>query len=281
MPAQKAFSQADTAVFAGLYPDRAGLFRHSLVGHELFSLEALAEAAGRMAPGDVDCREADNALGAGFPRAEPHPEGLGATIREIGSTRRWVGFKRIEQLPEYREVLHSVLGELTEAIGAATGEPQRLEAFLFVSAPGTISPLHIDPEFNILMHLAGTKCFTVFDPDGPWLSDHAHELYHTCGDNLVAWQADYASAGTPFDLAPGDALYVPFKAPHWVKAGPEPAISLSVTWCSVASLEQNDAWMLNAWLRRKGIRPSRPRPLPARSRAKSLAWRTLRRLGAS
>ena len=69
-------------------------------------------------------------------------------------------------------------------------------------------------------------------------------------------------------------------APHWVRNGPEPSISLSITWRSEWSYAEADAHAFNAMLRRWGVRPANTGRWPHRNAAKSLAWRALRKLGA-
>ena len=71
------------------------------------------------------------------------------------------------------------------------------------------------------------------------------------------------------ELAPGDALYVPFSMPHWVRAGDEPCISLSVTWQSSWSHRTCNAMRLNHALRKRGLAtfetPAWPHSAPVRS----------------
>lgn len=83
-------------------------------------------------------------------------------------------------------------------------------------------------------------------------------------------------------LGPGDALHVPFKAPHWVDVeGTEASVSLSVTWTTAAAQAQNDAWCWNAWARKRGLSPRAVPPLPARPWLRAGAMRLLRRCGQS
>ena len=98
------------------------------------------------------------------------------------------------------------------------------------------------------------------------------------GSHPLVPPAQLRLAGEVMPLAPGDALFVPYRWPHWVTVGDEPSISLSFTWNSRAGFEQNDAFRLNAWLRRFGLSPGSPAPLPARSAVRSVAWRALSRL---
>jgi hypothetical protein len=67
-------------------------------------------------------------------------------------------------------------------------------------------------------------------------------------------------------------------APHFVQNGPEPSISLSITWRSDWSYEEADARALNKQLRRIGLNPRAPGRWPQRNRAKALGWRVLRKL---
>jgi hypothetical protein len=70
-------------------------------------------------------------------------------------------------------------------------------------------------------------------------------------------------------------------APHFVRNGPVPSISLSITWRSEWSFAEADARVFNRVLRRFGLNPRPPGRWPARNLAKAYAWRVLRKLGAT
>jgi hypothetical protein len=53
------------------------------------------------------------------------------------------------------------------------------------------------------------------------------------------------STACTFRLEPGEAIYVPVMAPHQVRNGPEPSISLSITWRSEWSHAEADARAFN------------------------------------
>ncbi|MEZ5892337.1 MAG: hypothetical protein R3C58_04230 [Parvularculaceae bacterium] len=82
-------------------------------------------------------------------------------------------------------------------------------------------------------------------------------------------------------LTPGDALYVPVKAPHWVKVGEAVSVSLSITWRSRASDDEALLRRGNGWLRARGLNPPRPGSVPWRDRAVALARRAGERLARS
>jgi hypothetical protein len=276
---QHPFDDSARAAFAAAYPRGACLMRHSLAGHPLLGLDALAEAALRLDPASVLHKPADAPLEAVRSLAEA-PTDIAAAIRSIAAANLWIGFDGLEQLPEYAAILGDVIAALDDLIRPITGPARRLKAFLFISSPGARFPFHADPEYNILAQIAGRKRFAVFPPEPPFLTSVQNEQYHRTGRNALAWTEAFAPHGKVFTLGPGDALHHTFKAPHWVEVDDEPSISLSLSWCSDASLEQNDAWSFNAWLRQRGFDPRPPAPLPhGRSRLRANAWRAIRRLG--
>jgi hypothetical protein len=275
----QAFDDDARAAFAAAYPTGACTMRHHLADEPLLTLDALADAATRLDPACVLYKPAGAPLPAVRSLAD-EPAAIAAMIRGIADADLWIGFKDVEQLPAYAVLLQGVLAELDDLIGPITGPARRLKAFLFISSPHARFPFHFDPEYNILAQIAGRKRFAVFPPRPPFLTPAHSEAFHRHGRNALEWDEAFASDGRVFTLGAGDALHHTFKAPHWVEVDSEPSVSLSLTWCSDASLEQNDAWMFNAWLRERGFDPRPPAPLPhGRSRARANAWRVIRRLG--
>ena len=156
------------------------------------------------------------------------------------------------------------------------------QAFVFVSSPGAVTPYHFDPEHNILLQLRGTKTMTQFPAGDPeYAPDEVHEGYHTGGARELVWRDELMAGGREFRIGPGEALFVPVMAPHFVRNGPEPSVSLSITWRSEWSFAEADARAFNAVLRRVGIKPARTGRWPARNLAKAYGWRVLRKLGAT
>jgi len=93
----------------------------------------------------------------------------------------------------------------------------------------------------------------------------------------VPWRDDYAARGQTFELVPGDAVHVPLMWPHWVKNGPEPSISFSITWKSNWIYEEADVRGMNHLLRKWGLDPASPAPFPRPNRAKAYAYRAIRK----
>lgn len=271
------FAPEMRAIFAEAYPEQPHKLRHSLPEHPLLALDALAALGESLPQASVEYNRGDLPIGIDD---KPGSNGLtiGETIRRIHETNSWAVLKNIEQHPAYAELLEALLGELKPDIEAKTGRMMKTQGFIFVSSPDAVTPYHFDPEHNILMQLVGSKTMVQF-PAGhaDYAPDRVHETYHTGGARELKWSDDLAAGGTEFPLEPGDALFVPVMAPHWVKVGPMPAISLSITWRSEWSYEEADARAFNALLRRAGINPRAPGRWPRRNTAKAIAWRLYRK----
>ena len=276
--ADAVFPPMSRAMFAASYPEGAHKLRHNLGAHPLLELAALAELGESLPSASVEYNRGDLPIGIdGKPQGNGLP--IGATIRGIEEANSWAVLKNIEQSPAYAALLAELLGELEMEIVAKTGRMMKTQGFIFVSSPNAVTPYHFDPEHNILMQLVGEKAMTVFPPgNSACAPDPVHETYHTGGGRELTWHDELAEHGVTFRLEPGEAIYVPVMAPHYVLNGPVPSISLSITWRSEWSFAEADARAFNKLLREWGFEPRPPGRWPARNRSKSIAWRALRRL---
>jgi hypothetical protein len=270
------FPRDALAGFESLYPEQPGIIEHTLTNHPLFELDALVDLAQRMRPVDAEYNRGDLPVGID-PDAMPG-NGLSAaeTIRSIEECGSWMVLKFVEQDPVYRDFLHSTLAELEGVVKPVTGDMLKMEGFIFISSPGSVTPYHFDPEHNILLQVRGQKVMTIFPADDEEVaSGPEHERFHAGGHRNLPWNDQLAAKGTPFTLTPGKAVYVPVKAPHWVKNGAEPSVSFSITWRSEWSYHEAYARDMNRLLRRTGIEPAAPQRYPHRNLGKSLAYRAV------
>lgn len=260
------------------YPRDPGRLRHHLTSEPLLGYAALADAARALPRAHVEARVHDAGNGADFRMVEnaAHPA---EAIAAGGASSQWIMLRYIEQLPAYRDLIHRLLAELAPVTGRTTGRPRDIRGFVFISAPGTHTPFHFDAEYNILFQIAGDKIFATYPPAPPYLDLARREAYHCAGANMLDWQPDYAAAGEQHLLSPGDALFVPYAAPHWVHAGEQPSISLSVTWQCAKSRAVADALSLNPVLRRVGLPAYDPAAMSSPPWLRAAASRVGQRIG--
>lgn len=278
-PGASVFDPAARAQFAAHYPEVPHILTHNLDHHPLLELEALAALAEAIPLTSVEYNRGDLPIGVD---GKPGPTGLsiGETIRRVAEANSWAVLKNIEQAPAYAELLHGLLGEIRPEIEAATGAMLHPQGFIFISSPNAVTPYHFDPEHNILLQIRGSKVMTQFPAgDARFVADEAHETYHNAGPRELTWDDSFLPHGREYPLGPGDALFVPVMAPHFVKNGPAPSVSLSITWRSEWSYRESDARIMNAILRERGFSPRAPGRWPHQNYAKAYAFRALRKLG--
>ena len=263
--------------FAASYPEVPHKLIHALHSHPLLELEALASLAEAVPAASVEYNFGNQPLGID---GKPEPTGIpiGRTIREIETTNSWAVIKNIEQHPDYARLLADLLAELRPIIEGKTGAMMKLQGFIFVTSAGGVTPYHFDPEHNILLQVRGHKVMTQFPAgNARFAPDEVHETYHTGGGRELKWRDELLEGGREFALEPGEAVFVPVMAPHFVRNGTAPSVSLSITWRSEWSFAEADARAFNGVLRRLGLKPKAPGRWPARNRAKALAWRVFRK----
>jgi hypothetical protein len=278
--AEGTFPESARAAFAAAYPQTPTQLTHTIADHPLLSLEALGDLAGRLRPDTLEHNSAtDLPLGISYDDTPGNGLSVQETIARIGECGSWVLLKYIEQDPAYAQLMHDVLGQIEHIVGPKTGEMMRFEGYIFISSPCAVTPLHFDPEYNILFQARGSKTMTLFptaDPD--IISQEFFEAYFAGGSRNLPWREEWTSKATPISIQPGEAIYVPILAPHWVQTHDEVSVSLSLTWRSEWSFHHADACRFNRRLRGIGLRPAAPRLYPADNRLKSYSQRALARV---
>lgn len=271
------FSADDLARLRDLYPERPGTLSHRLAGHKLLTLEALVELGKRLPRSSVEYNAGDLPYGVDPDEVAQNGLSVEDTIRSIEQCGSWMVLKNVDQDPAYKALLEEALGELAQAIEPVSGEMLTKVGFIFVSSPNAVTPFHLDPEHNVLLQISGSKTMMIVPGDESVVPAEKHEAYHVGGHRNVPWRDDYEGRGFRFELAPGDAVHVPLMWPHWVKNGPEPSISFSITWKTHWIYQEADARGMNHLLRKLGIDPASPAPFPRRSLGKAYAYRAIRK----
>ena len=195
--------------------------------------------------------------GGEAPRLDLPP---GEIARGIDTNGCWMVLKRIERDPAYARPARRRRSTRRPRAGEPRGRRARREGFIFLSAPNSTTPAHIDPEHNFLLQIRGTKAMVVGGfPDAETEQPRARALLRRW-PSQHRWLPD--ERGT-FPLGPGDGVYVPVHAPHLVRSGPKPSISLSVTFYTAQSERLGIVHSVNSKLRAARLRPS---PGPAARR---------------
>jgi mannose-6-phosphate isomerase-like protein (cupin superfamily) len=246
---------------------------HGVHDHALLRLESLIALAARH-PADL----VEHNIGT-VPVALPSGEAprieldAARVLEDIADNGCWMVLKHVQRDPAYEALLDAVLDEAGLAVPAGEATTHMREAFIFVSGPGAVTPAHVDPEQNFLLQVRGTKAMHV----GRFASDavrtrELERFYAGHHRNIEQPPTDEQV----FDLAPGDGVYVPPNAPHWVQNGDEVSISLSVTWRTRRTERYSAIWAMNHRLRSRGHDPKGPGESSLADSAKVAALRVIR-----
>lgn len=272
--------ELDPKTFETDFNRHAFTVRHNLADHPLFALPRLIELSQTLPEKNVEYNAGDVSISQDPTKTPRNGLSIEETLRRIEEQRSWLVLKNVEADPAYKALLDACLDEvkpLTEPI--APGMCKR-EAFIFVSSAGSTTPYHIDPEYNFLLQIRGTKFMTVFDrEDRSILSEQELENYLSGAHRNLVFKDEYQAKGTVFELPPGVGLHVPVTAPHWVKNGDEVSISLSITFQTPENDRRRTVYRFNAELRKKGLRPVPYGRSKARDALKFNAYRVARRAG--
>jgi hypothetical protein len=278
--ASSAVMQVDADVFRDAFNRRAFLVSHTLSRHPLFTLPRLVELSKRLPEHSIAYNAGDVSVAEGLYGGPRTGLGVEETIRRIEECRSWMVLKLVESDPQYRTLLDTCLDEIDRLSARRLPGIGKRAAFIFISSPRSVTPFHIDPEYNFLLQIRGTKTVNAFDPaDRAVLSEEDLERFYAAdSDNAkLRFKEEYRTRATAFELSPGMGLHLPVTAPHWVENGDAVSISFSVTFGTVASERRSMIYAANARLRRLGVQPSPFGRSAVRDAAKCYGFRALRR----
>jgi len=250
---------------------------HALADHPAFRLDRLVELARRLPAERVEYN-AGNLPISQDPRLTPH-NGLSVeeTIRRITDCRSWMVLKRVESDPIYRRVLDECLDEIAEVVPGM----RTRRAFVFISSPGSVTPYHIDHEYNFLPQIRGRKTMSIFDRSV--VTEQQLERFYRGEHRNLVFAEHHASKAHTFQLGPGDGVHVPVNAPHYVVNGPEASISFSITFRTREGDRRSTVYVANDRLRRLGLQPRAVGQVPLLDHAKYVGYsiykQALRALG--
>jgi hypothetical protein len=264
--------EIDAEQFAASFGQRPFSVQHGLTQHALLSVESIARLADRIPAGSVEHNRGDvpEVLSGGeAPREDLSP---GEIARGIETNGCWMVLKHIEQDPEYKRLLDETLDEVAPLVSDREGGMHHREGFIFLSAPNSVTPSHIDPEHNFLLQVRGWKEMNVGRFTDAQAEQELLERYYSGGHRNLEWKPEDA---TTYRLDPGQGVYVPVHAPHFVRNGDAVSVSLSITWYTPAIERDARVHALNARLRRLGISPAAPGRRATADQAKAGAVRAL------
>ena len=246
----------DPAAFRRGFNQTPFLIKHSLADHPLFQLERLLDLTKTL---PEDCIEYNaGKLPVSISHAETPRNGLSPaeTIRRIAECKSWLVLKYVERDPAYKALLNECLAEVAEHSEELYPGMCQGQAFVFITSPGSVTPLHIDPEHNFLLQVRGSKEVHLYDGrDRQLLPDEQLEHFYCDRGRNMTHQPWFEEKSWTFDLQSGSGLHFPVTYPHWVKNGEEVSISFSITFRTPDLDRRRALYSMNAKLRQWKLSP--------------------------
>jgi hypothetical protein len=268
--------------FDDAFPGGSVGFAHDLHLDDRLTLAAVADLADRLPRRSVIADSAAQPLLS--PQSGP-PRGAlerpGDVIRDLQNANAWLTLLNVEDDPGMAELMNTYLDQLASGMSAKRGKRVKMRkrvAFVFVSSPNSVTPVHFDIEHSLLMQVSGCKTVSI----GRWESDAArrHE-FNRYWDNSHGRIETLQPEEAEYTMTPGRAVYIPPGTPHWVHNGPDISLSVTLTYFTAATVRENRVEDFNAHLRRRHLKPREPGRSAAVDIAKSSAmgaWAMGRRL---
>jgi hypothetical protein len=273
---QSSLLEVDPASFRANFNRRAFTINHHLSNHPLFSLPQLTELSRRLPKEFIQYNSGEVSVDTGLYKGPSTGLSIEETIRRIEQCKSWMVIKFIENDPPYRALLDQCLDEVAVLSEPLAPGMRMREGFIFISSPLSTTPYHMDPEYNFLLQIRGTKELHVFDgSDRSILSERELEEFFASGSATnVTYNESIARKSEAFS---GCGLHIPVTAPHWVQNGNEVSISFSITFQTRVSAYRNIVYTANSKLRKWGIDPAPYGRSPWRDSMKWYGYRALRR----
>ncbi len=238
------------------FPERPLEFIHDLHLNERLTLASVADLADRLPRQSVIYDTAAQALlvpSGGPPRGAL--EQPGDVIRDLSSANAWLTLLNVEDDPSMAELMNTHLDRLEAGLIAKQGKMRNRVAFVFVSSPNSVTPVHFDIEHSLLLQVTGSKNVSI----GCYLSDAVRRR-----EIDRYWDGSHGRIETlprevaAYTLSPGRAVYIPPGTPHWVHNGPDISLSVTLTYFTAATVRENRIEDFNSRLRRRHLNPREP-----------------------
>jgi len=249
---------------------RVGRLHHNYSAHPLMQLPQLEILAKEIMPMD-GCRfiRPGTKQGSEFLHDPASPDGrtVEEVFRRIEEPGSWIALYNIERVPRYLAFLTDVLETVRPFIVREQFSIFLMTGFIFISAPPSVTPFHIDRENNFWLQLRGRKVINVWDHTDRFVipAKDVEEFIVNRSLERIRLKDEFIPRSKEFDVGPGDGIYFPSTSPHmtrsdrsWTKPGDGVSMSIGVNFYTQLTRKHAQVHQFNEVLRRFGVSPTLP-----------------------
>lgn len=234
-------------------------FTHNLSNHPLLNYDQLK----RLALRHPDIRFNHSKLSRSqnldtVIRDCPSDKSLTEALDNIQNADACIVIREVQKDQEYKKLIDEILKNIQRETKLKSSQMRNVNAWIFITSPGGVTPYHRDQETVFFYHLAGKKKFYLWDHhDKEVVTQEENEFFHGVNKLKETKYRDHImEKSMVYDLTPEKGLYIPATAPHMVENGNEEfTISLSLTFMSDNDYRIRRIYKINQLLRKIRIKP--------------------------
>lgn len=246
------------------------LLKHNFHQHPLLQLDALEALAHRLLP-LKQCRFINPGAkqDSDFIHHSQSPDGrdLSEVFRNISQAGSWVALYNAETDPQYAQLVSEALGSVEHLVNRDQPGIFSPQAFIFISAPPSVTPFHIDRENNFWLQIHGRKIMNVWDANDRTVvpAETVENFIVDKSLHNVKLRDDLMPLRHEWDLGPGEGVYFPSTSPHstrteesWVTETNGVSVSIGIVFYTEKTRRDAYIHSFNRVLRKFGGRPQSP-----------------------
>lgn len=201
----------ETSYFSAL---RVGRLRHNFHQHRLLQMTALEQLTTEFDPPPL-CRFVRPGLtqASGFPPDHQHHEGRSVekVFHRIEEPASWVASYNVEVIPRYRKLLSEIPDSVREQTKREQPDISLETGYIFISAPPSVTPFHIDRENNCWLQPQGRKTMNVWPHTERTIvsATAVEEFIVGHSREEVHFKEEFRVRSEEFEMGPGDGVYFP------------------------------------------------------------------------
>ncbi len=205
----------------------------------------------------------------------PTKQTIEDVFERIDNAGAWILLKRVQNDPDYNELLEQCLNEVKLLSGWQIDEDKKSqEAIIFLTSPHRVTTYHMDRECNFLLQVSGDKKISVFDRnDRDVLPEREIETFWSKDNNAAVYKPQYENRAYVFNMREGTGVHIPVNSPHWLKNGDNISISFSISY-QYKDWHRKYIYQANYHLRKLGFNPTPPGRFALLDNAKRLVIQT-------